>query len=66
MLTGCPAHQERPVLELLHVVANEDLGPELAERVDRRYRELILMMLQRDPDRRPTMDTVFEKLSSSA
>jgi alkyl hydroperoxide reductase subunit AhpC/predicted Ser/Thr protein kinase len=63
MLTGRPAHPERPILETLLLLQNQDLGPELAVQVDKPYQDLLMAMLARDATRRPAIKEVLEKLA---
>ncbi len=63
MLTGRPANPDRPILETLLLLQNQDLGAELAEQVDEPYRELLAELMARDADRRPAMSEVTERLA---
>ena len=63
MLTGRPAHSDRPILETLLLLQNRDLGPELAEQVEESYRELLAAMLARDASQRPSMKEVVAELA---
>jgi serine/threonine protein kinase len=63
MLTGRPAHPERPILETLHVLQNKDLGPELAQQVEEPHRELLMAMLARDAARRPMINDVLQSIN---
>jgi eukaryotic-like serine/threonine-protein kinase len=64
MLTGRPAHADRPILETLLLVQNQDLGPELADQVDEPYGELLAAMLARNSSNRPGMGAVIEMLTA--
>ncbi len=64
MLTGRPAHADRPILETLLLLQNQDLGPELADQVDEPYGELLAAMLARDSSNRPVMGAVIEMLTA--
>lgn len=66
MLTGRPAHPDRPVLETLRMLQTQDLGPELAAGVEQPYRELLAAMLARDPARRPAIGEVLGQLTEIA
>ena len=62
MLTGQRAHPDRPILETILLLQNQDLGPELATQVDEPYRELVAGMLNRDSTQRPGMNDVVQEL----
>lgn len=64
MLTGRPAHPDRPIIETLLLLQTEDLGPKLAQQVDEPYRSLLTDILTRDPSQRPTMQQVIERLAA--
>jgi serine/threonine-protein kinase len=66
LLTGRPAHPDRPILEALLLLQNKDLGPELAQQVDEPYRELLAALLSRDAARRPAMSDVVTRLAEKA
>ena len=63
MLTGKPAHADRPIIEMLLLLQSYDLGPELAEQVEEPYRALLGEMLARDASQRPSMLQVVERLA---
>jgi eukaryotic-like serine/threonine-protein kinase len=62
MLTGRPAHADRPILETLLLLQNQDLGLELAGQVDEPYGELLAAMLSCDSGQRPGMREVVDRL----
>ncbi len=62
MLTGRPAHPDRSILETLLALQTQDLGPQLAARVEPPYRELLASMLARDAAVRPAIGEVLERL----
>ncbi|MDD4788052.1 MAG: redoxin domain-containing protein [Pirellulales bacterium] len=62
MLTGRPAHPDRPILETLLAVQSQDLGPQLAAQVEPPYRELFASMLAHDAAVRPAIGEVLEQL----
>ena len=66
MLTGRPAHPERPILETLRILQSQDLGPGLALQVEEPYRELLMAMLARDAARRPAMNDVLQRINDEA
>ena len=63
MLTGQPAHPDRPIIETLLLLQTLDLGADLATRVDEPYRELLARILSRDSNRRPAMRKVVALLA---
>jgi serine/threonine protein kinase len=62
MLTGRPARPERPILEMLHAIGDEDLAPELAGQVEQPYSQWLEAMLARDADARPPMEDVLQEI----
>lgn len=64
MLTGHRAIDDSSVVRALHRLQQADLARELGERIDVRYRPLLLAMLQRDPDERPSAAEVRDRLNA--
>jgi serine/threonine-protein kinase len=63
MLSGRPAHAERSPVQLLVRLQSEDLGSELASRVDETFRELAAALLALDAAQRPQMTEVVRRLA---
>ncbi len=64
MLTGRSALGDRKPIELLMHLQRVELGDELVQQVDARYRPLLAGMLQHDPEQRFTAEQVVETLVS--
>jgi alkyl hydroperoxide reductase subunit AhpC len=63
MLTGRPAHEKLPVIQLLERVRAADLAAELAPRAPAPRRKLLAALLARDPGLRPSMADVAAELA---
>ena len=63
LLTGERAITEESPLRIVQQLRHEDLVPDLAARLDEPDQHLILPLLARDPDMRPSMADVAQQLS---
>ena len=66
MLTGRSALSADSLVRLLRRLRSEDLAPELMTQIPAADRPLLAGMLQRDPDLRPSMDQVLDRLPAGA
>lgn len=65
MLTGRSALSADSVVRLLRRLRSEDLAPDLEADIPAADRPLLGDMLQRDPDLRPSMDQVLDRLPAA-
>lgn len=63
MLTGRRALVESSAVKLLLRLESEDLASWLAQQLEDPYRRLVLQLLAREPDERPPMSDVVERLA---